>query len=73
MSAPTTRRKLQWNKSEAVKVCLIWSLLQQKNYNVTKARQLAKVSLENLVRNVLKKTRFEAEHLSQPFDNKSWY
>ena len=33
----------------------------------------AKVSLENLVRNVRKKTSFERKHLSQPFDNKSWY
>ena len=33
----------------------------------------AKVSIENLVRNVLKKTSLERKYLSQPFDNKSWY
>ena len=33
----------------------------------------AYASLENLVRNVLQKTSFETEHLSQPFDSKSWY
>ena len=49
LSAPTTRRKLHWNKS------------------VT-----AKVSLENLEM-FWQKTSFETEHLSQPFDNKSWY
>ena len=30
LSAPTTRRKLRWDKSVTAKVCLVWSLLLRK-------------------------------------------
>ena len=31
LSAPTSRRKLHWNKSVTAKVCLVWYLLLRKN------------------------------------------
>ena len=72
MPAPTTRKKLHWNKSVTVKVCLVWSLLLGKNYTEIKAWQLnfaQKISSEIY----WKKTSFETEDLSQTYDNKSWY
>ena len=72
MSALTTWRKLHWNKSVTAKVCLVWSLVLGKNCTKIKVWQLKfawKISSESF----WKKTRFETEHLSQTFDNKSWY
>ena len=54
LSAPITKRKLQWNKIVIAKVCLIWSLLLRK---LTLKSVTAKVSLENLVWNVLKESK----------------
>ena len=48
--------KLHWNKSVAAKSCLVWYLLLQKiDWNKSAT---ATVSLENLVRNVLKENKF---------------
>ena len=69
LSAPTTRRKLHWNKSVATKVCLVWSLLLGKSYTEIKTWKFALKTSEMF----WKKISFETEHLSQPFDNKSWY
>ena len=55
LSVPTTKRKIQRNKSVAAKVCLVWSLLLEKiNWNESVT---AKVCLETLVRNVLKESK----------------
>ena len=54
LSAPTTRRKLHWNKRVAAKVFLVWFYFYEKlhwNKSVT-----AKVSLKNLVRYLLKES-----------------
>ena len=58
-------------KSLTAKVCLVWPYFYQKLLWNKSVR--AKVSLENLVRNVLKESKFEREHLGQLFDKKSWY
>ena len=72
MPVPTTMRKLHWNKSMTAKACLVWSLLLGKNYTEIKAWQL-KFATKTSSEMFWKKTNFETEHLSQTFDNKSWY
>ena len=57
LSAPTTRRKLHWNKSVAAKVCFVWYLFLPKKYTGWNKSVTAKVSLENLARDVLKENK----------------
>ena len=61
-----------WNKRVTAKVCLIWYQLLGKNYTGIKTGQLNFAS-KNSSEMFWKKTSFETEHLSQTFDNKSWY
>ena len=66
LSAVTTRRKLHWDKSVTAKVCLVGSPL------LGKLKLKRKRDSQSFLRK-LSQASFETEHLSQPFDIKSWY